>query len=152
MPCQLLWRKFVKKYSYPKSLKNSFNILDKNFNKYLLWTFWDNGTMTNSNLTFPQKNYHFRTDFKLEHEIHFEDFRLVCQVHKRNQSVTELSFLWSHWTFSIHFYFPADSACHAIEFQLGTGCYWIKSLTSEAIPSATQFFKRAYKISNFPRL
>ena len=28
----------------------------------------------------------------------------------------------------------------------------VKSLTSEAIPSATQFFKRAYKISHFPGL
>ena len=28
----------------------------------------------------------------------------------------------------------------------------LKSLTSEVIPSATQFFKRAYKISHFPRL
>ena len=30
--------------------------------------------------------------------------------------------------------------------------YNLKSLTSEAIPSATQFFKRAYKISHFPGL
>ena len=28
----------------------------------------------------------------------------------------------------------------------------VKSLTSEAIPSATQFFMRAYKISHFPGL
>ena len=28
----------------------------------------------------------------------------------------------------------------------------VKSLTSEAIPSANQFFKRAYKISDFPGL
>ena len=28
----------------------------------------------------------------------------------------------------------------------------LKSLTSEAIPSATQFFMRAYKISHFPGL
>ena len=28
----------------------------------------------------------------------------------------------------------------------------LKSLTSEAIPSTTQFFKRAYKISHFPGL
>ena len=28
----------------------------------------------------------------------------------------------------------------------------LKSLTSEVIPSATQFFKRAYKISHFPGL
>ena len=28
----------------------------------------------------------------------------------------------------------------------------VKSLTSEATPSATQFFKRSYKISNNPRL
>ena len=30
--------------------------------------------------------------------------------------------------------------------------YKVKSLTSEEIPSATQFFKRAYKISHFPGL
>ena len=31
-------------------------------------------------------------------------------------------------------------------------CVIVKSLTSEAIPSATQFFKRAYKISHFSGL
>ena len=51
-------------------------------------------------------------------------FDLYAKFTKK--SISELSFLRSLWTFSIHFYFPADSACHAIEFQLGTGCYWIR--------------------------
>ena len=76
--------------------------------------------MTNSNLTFPQKSYHFRTDFKLECEIRFENLQLVCQVHKR-KSISEAIEHFQHI-----FYFPADSACHGIEFQLGTGCYWIR--------------------------
>ena len=39
-------------------------------------------------------------------------------------------------------------ANHHIENEDGQ----LKSLTSEALPSATQFFKRAYKISHFPGL
>ena len=48
---------------------------------------------------------------------------------------------------------PHDSCAMSLEPEAPLeGAEDVKSLTSEAKPSATQFFMRAYKISHFPGL
>ena len=59
---------------------------------------------------------------------------------------------WSHNLKPSWFFWWFFGVVYLVVFWWFDGCWWLKSLTSEATPSATQFFKRSYKISHNPGL